>query len=94
MPYGMTGNPTKQEIGVITGSYAAARLPDEPCWKVMFRAYSTNAGSFFLGTMSPGLHWEIDAGESTEWIDINNLNELWHGLSSGTSDYLAFWLQG
>jgi hypothetical protein len=82
-----------QVIGVVTGTFGSNQFPDMPLNLVMFKARSSNSGSFFIGTASgtASLPWQLAAGESTPWIPVVNLNKLWHNHSSGTVDLLEYW---
>lgn len=78
----------------ITGTYAASQFPDIASHLVRLKAPSTNTGSIFIGHNGTSLWWELDAGDDTGWISVPNLNRYWHGLSSGSADYLVAWVQG
>lgn len=81
-------------FGVITGT-AGSQLPSIPCEVAKLGAWSTNIGSFFLGVQSGSSYttWELDAGQSTDWFGISNLNKLYARNPSGTSDYISYWIQ-
>src|SRR3990167_235227 len=86
-------NPGHNDIRLVTGSATAVQFPDMPLLMVRFKAYSGNAGSFFLGENSANMYWELDAGDDTGWVALQNLNHLWYSNASGTSDYMAIWVQ-
>jgi hypothetical protein len=83
-------------FGLVTGTFGVNQFPNVPCSMARLRARSSNAGSFFISHASGtvlGMPYELDAGEDTGWFPTSNLNLLWHGGSSGTSDFLAYWVQ-
>ena len=83
-------------FGLVTGTYGVDQFPDLPCNMARFKTRSANAGSFFISNASGtvlGMPYELDAGEDTGWFPTTNLNRLWHGGSSGTTDLLAYWVQ-
>lgn len=82
------------KIGRITGSFNSVRFPDIPCRMARFGAFSGNAGSFFI-TTDPNVvfGFELDAGQETGWFSTDNLNNFYYGRSSGTTDYLSYWVQ-
>ena len=83
-------------FGLVTGTYGVDQFPDIPCSLARFRARSSNSGSFFINHASGtvvGMPYELDAGEDTGWFPTTNLNQFWHGGSSGTADLLAYWVQ-
>jgi hypothetical protein len=83
-----------QVILLVTGTFGSERFPDQAAHLANFKARSDNAGSIFIGSESGTvtLPFELNAGESTDWFEIDNLNRLWHNRSSGT-DYVACWVQ-
>jgi len=83
-----------QKILIVTGTFGSERFPDQPARLAYFKARSGNAGSVFVGSESGTvpLPLEVDASESVDWFEIDNLNRLWHNGSSGT-DYIAVWVQ-
>ena len=80
-------------FGIITGT-TVTQFPDVPCQQARLMAYSANIGSFFIGNgVATGLCvWELDAGEDTGWFGTDNLNNLYYKNASGTSDFLAYWI--
>ena len=91
--YGLSGNPIRNETNVVTGSTSAVQFPSRPCIRAKFRANDANIGTFQLGASVSTVIWEMDAGKELNWIDIDNLNLLWHSNASGTADKLSYWLQ-
>ena len=77
----------KVRTGERAGSATAVQLPDIPAKMVMIKAHSDNAGNVYIGhsvsvtvangstDVTTGL--QLDAGDSTGWIPIDSLNELW-----------------
>ena len=85
-------------IGRITGSADYVRFPNLPGSLFKLKAYSTNIGSFFIGTAtgsSTQLAFEVDAGDDTDWFKMmgDNLNNLFYLNLSGSSEQLGYWLQ-
>jgi hypothetical protein len=86
-------NPFEYNVfGIITGS-SVAQFPDVPCELARLVAYTANKGSFFIGHSTSSCTWEIDASVDTGWFGIDNLNNLYVLNGSGSSDYLAYWIQ-
>ena len=83
-----------QKILIVTGTFGSERFPDQPARMAQLKARSGNAGSIFVGSESGTvpLPYELDAGQDSDWFEIDNLNKLWHNGSSGT-DYVAVWVQ-
>jgi hypothetical protein len=83
-----------QVILLVTGTFGSERFPDQAARLANLKARSDNAGSIFIGSASGTvtLPFELNAGESTGWMEIDNLNRLWRNRSSGT-DYVACWVQ-
>jgi len=87
--------------GEVRGGTTAAQLPDVPCSGVIFKAPSTNATSIFLGvegvtkpngTTSTTAGFELDAGDESQFIPVDNLNKLWMITDVNGDDltYMAF----
>jgi len=91
--FGLPGNPIINKTNVVTGSATAVQFPDLPCIRVKFKARTANIGNFYVGASSASCTWELDAAQELDWIDVNNLNLLWHSNPSGTVDQLTYWLQ-
>ena len=73
----------KIQSGERQGSASAAQLPDIPCRAVAICALSSNAGSVWLGgasvTVADGTTdttsgLELQAGDMTQFIPVDNLN--------------------
>jgi len=71
--------------GEIQGGTTAAQLPDIPCVIVKFRALASNSGNVYIGgsgvTIPDGVTdttsgFELDAGQDTDWIPVENLSKL------------------
>jgi hypothetical protein len=88
--------------GEVGGSLNAKRLPNIACSKVNIKAQSGNATNVYLGssssvTVASGgsvnttTGFELDAGQETGWIEIDNLNKLWMICNAGGDDitYIA-----
>ena len=77
----------KVRTGERAGSATAVQLPNIPAKLVQIKALNDNAGNVYLGyssavTVANGstdttTGFQLDAGESTGWIPIDSLNELW-----------------
>ncbi len=93
--FGTPGSFITTICGIITGTFAAAQFPDVPCSRAKLKARQGNPGSIFIGTETSTvpLPWELDAGQELDWLEIPNLNVLWHNRSSGSSDLLAYIIQ-
>lgn len=84
--------------GEVQGGTTAAQLPDVPCVKVLFKAQADNAGNVYLGganvTVPDGVTDQtsgltLDAGEQTDWIQIDNLNRFWM-ITTNNGDDLSY----
>ena len=86
--------------GEIVGSATAAQMPNIPCKRVKFKAVIGNAGNVYIGASgvtkvdgatdtTTGL--ELDAGEDSGWIEVNNLNRFYYICDNAGDDlvYLA-----
>lgn len=93
MSFGTAGNPQVNDLRLVTGTATAVQFPDVPVLQVKFKAHSTNIGSFMLGETPNDLYWELDAGQETEWTPLANMNQLYYKNVSGSSDYLAYWIE-
>ena len=91
---------TKVQTGEIDGSATAAVLPSIACQLVCFKAVASNAGNVYLGvagvTVVDGTTditsgFELDAGDSTPWIPVDNLNRFYLICDNAGDDltYLA-----
>jgi len=84
--------------GEIQGSASAVQLPDVPCYMVKFKSAGGNSGSFYIGgagvtipdgTADTTSGFEIEKGEQTDWIPVNNLN-VFYLISSHATDELTY----
>jgi len=82
-------------IGQVTGSVNVSRLPDVPGQVFRLKADSDNANSFWLGTASGSLPFEMDAGDDTGWFTLmgDNLENLFYYNLSGSTETMAYWTQ-
>ncbi len=85
MPYALPEAGTFK-TGEVQGSASAGALPDIPCKMVILKARTNNAGNVYVGvagvtapngTTDATTGFELDAGDSTPWIPISNLNHLY-----------------
>jgi hypothetical protein len=87
--------------GEIQGSATAAQMPDIPCRAVAFSAVSGNVGSVYLGgsgvtvpdgTTDTTSGLELEAGDMTQFIPVDNLNVFYYICDNAGDDivYLAF----
>lgn len=75
------------KTGELEGSTIAKQLPDVATGKFKLKARSENDGSVYVGfsrnVTKPNTKgdsttgYELDAGDETEWIQLDNLNKLW-----------------
>ena len=74
---------SKIQAGERQGSASAVQLPNIPCRAVAISAISDNAGSVFLGgsgvtipdgTTDTTSGLELEAGDMTQFIPVDNLN--------------------
>jgi len=88
--------------GEVQGGTAAVQMPDIPCAMIKIKALSNNAGNVYLGssssmtragtTTNTTMGYELDAGQETDWLPIDNLNKLWMRTDNNADDvcYIAF----
>ena len=90
------------KTGEIAGSATAAVMPTVSCAMVMFKAVIGNTGNVYIGiagvtkvdgTTDTTTGWELDAGESTPWIPVDNLNRLYR-ICDGAGDDLVYMAVG
>ena len=89
---------SKVQTGELAGSATAVNMPNIPCKLVMFVAMSDNATNVFIGgsaavtvaagTTTTTAGYMLDAGDTTPWLPIPNLNLLWY--IGGASDDLLY----
>jgi len=87
--------------GEVQGGTTAAQMPDVPCAMVKIKALSGNSGNVYLGSSSSvttagtatntTMGYELDAGQETDWLPIDNLNKLWMITDNNADDvcYIA-----
>lgn len=86
--------------GELQGSATALQLPTIACKLVKFKAREDNTGNVYIGaagvtkpdgTTDATTGFQLDAGEETGWIPIDNLNRLYRICDNATDDltYLA-----
>ena len=88
--------------GEVQGGTTAAQMPDVPCALIKIKALSNNSGNVYLGAdssvsiagtvTSNTMGYELDAGQETDWLPIDNLNKLWMITDANADDicYIAF----
>ena len=94
----------ERNYNIITGEIAGnaivgRQLPDISCCYVKFKAARANAGNVYLGVTdairavqgitSTVTGFELDAGEETDWLPIENLKELYI-VSTNAADDLVY----
>jgi hypothetical protein len=89
---GTTGAP-QNIFGVVTGSATALQFPDMPAIQAKIQARAGNGSIASIGNAVNNTVFEIQAGEVTDWFEIDNLSELWYSNPSGTMDALVFWIE-
>lgn len=81
------------KTGEVAGSVTAAQFPDVVGHLACIKARSANTGKVYLGkagvTKSDGTTdtttgWELEAGEATPWLPIDNLNRLYRICDNAT----------
>lgn len=84
--------------GELQGGTTVIQLPDISCVRVKFRALASNAGNVYIGgsgvTVPDGATdttsgFELDAGQDTGWIDIDNLNRFYM-ITDNNGDDLSY----
>lgn len=88
------------KCGELAGSAAAVQMPDVACRLVNFKAVASNAGNVYIGgagvtkvdgstDTTTGL--ELDAGQETGWLFVDNLNRFYRICDNAGDDltYLA-----
>ena len=88
--------------GEIAGTTTAVQLPDIPCSKVKLKAVRSNSGNVYVGAegltkVTGGANnttagYELDAGEETDWLVIDNLNKLYR-ICDNAGDELVYIIQ-
>ena len=88
------------KTGELQGSATALQMPDIVCRMVMFKAHADNAGNVYIGTstvtVADGVTatttgFQLDAGDSTPWLLVPNLNKLYRICDNAGDDltYIA-----
>lgn len=84
--------------GEVQGGTTAFQLPDIACAMVKIKARSDNSGSVYLGgsgvTIPNGATdettgFELDAGDETGWLPLDNLNKL-HAICDNNGDDITY----
>jgi len=88
--------------GQIVGSATALVLPDIPCRLVRFKALAANSGNVYIGiagvtvstsaTTTTTGGFELDAGDDTGWIPVQNLNIFYQICTDNTNDFTYLFL--
>lgn len=72
--------------GEVQGGTTVAQMPNVSCAKIKIRALASNSGNVYIGvagaTKPDGVTdttsgFELDAGQDTGWLEIDNLNKLY-----------------
>jgi hypothetical protein len=86
------------KTGELAGSATAVQMPDITCYQVKFKALVDNAGNVYIGgagvTVANGTTdttsgWELDAGQETEWLRVDNLN-VFYRICTNAGDDLVY----
>lgn len=88
------------KTGELAGSATALQMPSITCRMVKFKAVIGNAGNVYIGasgvtkvdgTTDTTTGWELDAGEETDWIPVDNLNRFYRICDNAGDDlvYIA-----
>lgn len=85
--------------GFVVGTTSATQLDDCSCAKVKFKALRGNSGFVYIGASgvtktitgsnNQTTGYQLDAGEETDWIPVENINKFYRNCDS-TSDHLCF----
>ena len=88
------------KTGELAGSATAVQMPDVTCYQVKFKALADNSGNVYIGgsgvTVPNGATdttsgWELDAGQESEWLYVDNLN-VFYRICNNAGDDLAYLL--
>lgn len=92
--------PAGFKCGEITGSATAKQLSDIDCQLVLIQAVSDNAGNVYVGfdssvtipdgTADTTSGFFLDAKDSTPWIPVRNLNEIYI-ICDNAGDDIVYW---
>jgi len=86
------------KTGELAGSATAVQMPDITCYQVKFKALIDNSGNVYIGgagvTVANGTTdttsgWELDAGQETEWLRVDNLN-VFYRICTNAGDDLVY----
>lgn len=91
---------TTVKSGELAGSATALVMPTVACKLVKFKAVNSNAGNVYIGasgvtvvdgTTDTTSGFELDAGEETGWLPVDNLNRFYRICDNAGDDltYLA-----
>ena len=90
---------TKIQSGELAGIAASTQMPSITCQLVCFKAATSNTGNVYIGASSSvtvedgatdtttGI--ELDAGDSTPWLPVDNLNRFAY-ICSSTADNVTY----
>ena len=90
--HGSVTNPLFNVFGRVTGTVDAVQMPTGTCMQLRLKADPDNIGTFYVGN-NVAQTWPLDAGQETEWVLANDLNQFYASNPSGTTDFLDYWLQ-
>lgn len=86
---------TAPKSGELQGSTSALQLPNIPCKLVKFKARDDNAGNVYIGisgvtkpdgTTDTTTGFQLDAGDDSGWIPVDNLNRLYRICDNAGDD--------
>jgi len=84
--------------GELAGSITALQMPSVACAAVRFKAVIGNGGNVYIGgagvtvvdgTTDTTSGFELDAGEETGWLAVNNLN-IFYRICNNAGDDLTY----
>lgn len=91
----LTGSVRRGQYGGLAGAIAHTQMPSFSCQWVKFKAEATNAGRVAIGgdgvTLPAGATnttagWPLAAGEETDWLPCQNLNEFYRICDNAGDD--------
>lgn len=86
------------QSGELAGSATAKQMPSIDCSMVKFKAVITNSGNVYIGgsgvtkpngTTDATTGFELDAGDETGWLYIDNLSRCFR-ISDNAGDDLTY----
>ena len=82
-------------IGVITGSATVTQFPAILGSAIRFQTPSSNYSNFYIGTSNVAglVRWEMVPGDDLGWFAGKSLDRFYFYSTSGTKDYLVYWIQ-